>query len=49
MLTWTFCAIATATYADAARTRVHFGMPSSGDHKVNLKDGDGLRGVRSSG
>jgi hypothetical protein len=49
MLTLTLCAIATVTYtAAAARTRV-FGMPSSGDHKVNLKDGDGLRGVRSSG
>ena len=48
MLTWTFCAIATVTYAAAARTRV-FSMPSSGDHKVNLKDGAGLRGVRSSG
>jgi hypothetical protein len=48
MLTWMLCAIATVTYTDAARTRV-FGMPSSGDHKVNLKDGDGLRGVRSSG
>lgn len=47
MLTWMLCAIATVTYADATRTRV-FVMPSAGDHKVNLKDGAGLRGVRSS-
>jgi hypothetical protein len=49
MLTWTFCAIATATYADAPRTRVSV-MPSEGHlFQVNLKDGAGLRGVRSSG
>ena len=52
---WTLCANAPAISADAAaRTRVStyvvttFVMPSSGDHKVNLKDGAGLRGVRSS-
>ena len=58
MLTWMLCANATANHADAAaRTRVSaygvvstFVMPSEGHLiKVNLKDGDGLRGVRSSG
>ena len=57
MLHWTLCADAPAITADAAaRTRVStyvvstFVMPSEGHLiKVNLKDGDGLRGVRSSG
>ncbi|MEY2417859.1 MAG: hypothetical protein QOG90_539 [Actinomycetota bacterium] len=51
MLHWTLCANAPAIHADAAaRTRVSayvvstFVMPSEG----NLKDGAGLRGVRSS-
>jgi hypothetical protein len=57
MLTWTLCANATAHADAAARPRVSaygavstFVMPSEGHLiKVNLKDGDGLRGVRSSG
>ena len=56
MLTLTLCANATAHADAAARTRVSayvvstFVMPSAGHLiKVNLKDGDGLRGVRSSG
>ena len=57
MLHWTLCANAPAIDADAAaRTRVEtyvvstFVMPSNGHlTKVHVKDGDGLRGVRSSG
>jgi hypothetical protein len=56
MLHWTLCANAPAIHADAAaRTRVSayvvstFVMPSEGHlTKMNLKDGAGLRGVRSS-
>ena len=61
MLLTTLCANAPAIHADAAaRTRVwayvadtsvfgSFVMPSEGTHTGNLKDGAGLRGVRSSG
>ena len=57
MLLTMLCANAPAIHADAAaRTRVWayvasaFVMPSTGTVcTVNLKDGDGLRGVRSSG
>ncbi len=58
MLLTTLCANAPAIHADAAaRQRVSayvtttFVMPSEGTlfFKGNLKDGDGLRGVRSSG
>ena len=57
MLLTMLCANAPAIHADAAaRTRVSayvvstFVMPSEGTGlTVNLKDGDGLRGVRSSG
>jgi hypothetical protein len=56
MLHWTLCANAPAIHADAAaRLRVEtyvvstFVMPSMGHAtKRNLKDGAGLRGVRSS-
>lgn len=57
MLLTTLCATAKAIHADAyARPRVQahvvftFVMPSTESlNKGNLKDGDGLRGVRSSG
>ena len=56
MLHTTLCANAPAIHADAAaRPRVWayvvstFVMPSTEALMGNLKDGDGLRGVRSSG
>ncbi len=57
MLLTTLCANAPAIHADAAArpcVQAHvtftFVMPSTGSlYKGNLKDGAGLRGVRSSG